>query len=209
MPHTRHSGGGRPELLPAGPHLPPPHPCPPSHHDDCGGGGGGGGGGRSLDPGWVRQILSKPIVLITKTILLEARGISAALGGTNLVPIYRPGCAWYLATKFVPFYRPGCAWYLGTSWPESLWLRDGFRDGLGELFGSPAASTSGGLTPPGSNGTRRSDVARRPSDPTPTHARGQDDVSITRKLPQITHYTCPICCVLPVICNMLNIYIII
>ena len=58
-----------------------------------------------------------------------------------------------------------------------------------ELSGTcHAGESTGNLLPAAPAARPEGDVNPRPSDPTPTHARGQDDVSITRKLPQIIHY---------------------
>ena len=59
---------------------------------------------------------------------------------------------------------------------------------LGAVRDTHIASISGGITPDGTRRTAASDVNRDPSDPTPTHARGQDDVRITRKFLQMTNY---------------------
>ena len=65
------------------------------------------------------------------------------------------------------------------------------KPGSGELLGDVSGSCWGPLKMGVKIVTllrpapRGSDVAEGASDPTPTRARGQDDVSITRKLPQI------------------------
>ena len=62
----------------------------------------------------------------------------------------------------------------------SGWLQGGSR----ELSGTCHAGEGiGNSLPAARMAPAEGDVNRRPSDPTPTHARGQDDVSITRKLP--------------------------